>query len=138
MWQIKNHRNKVLIFPNPNSFFFLIYFHFFFFNVRTVQLMSHKNRQVRFGSQAIVANPCLCSVIQLCLTLCNPMDYGLPGSSVHGILQASQPLLYVNKRNFYFLNFISLFFFFIFCIGNYFLFSFFFIWRYLYGINALL
>ena len=73
--------------------------------------MSHKNRQVRFGSQAIVANPCLCSVIQLCLTLCNPMDYGLPGSSVHGILQASQPLLYVNKRNFYFLNFISLFFF---------------------------
>ena len=24
---------------------------------------------------------------QLCLTLCNPMDYSLPGSSVHGILQ---------------------------------------------------
>ena len=27
-------------------------------------------------------------VIQLCLTLCNPMDYSLPGSSVHGIFQA--------------------------------------------------
>ena len=27
-------------------------------------------------------------VTQLCLTLCEPMDYGLPGSSVHGILQA--------------------------------------------------
>ena len=26
--------------------------------------------------------------LQLCLTLCNPMDHGLPGSSVHGILQA--------------------------------------------------
>ena len=26
-------------------------------------------------------------VAQLCLTLCNPMDYSLPGSSVHGILQ---------------------------------------------------
>ena len=26
-------------------------------------------------------------VIQLCLTLCDPMDYNLPGSSVHGILQ---------------------------------------------------
>ena len=25
---------------------------------------------------------------QLCLTLCNPKDCGLPGSSVHGILQA--------------------------------------------------
>ena len=27
-------------------------------------------------------------VTQSCLTLCNPMDYSLPGSSVHGILQA--------------------------------------------------
>ena len=25
---------------------------------------------------------------QLCLTLCNPMDHSLPGSSVHGLLQA--------------------------------------------------
>ena len=25
----------------------------------------------------------LCLVAQLCLTLCNPMDYSLPGSSVH-------------------------------------------------------
>ena len=27
-------------------------------------------------------------VAQSCLTLCNPMDYNPPGSSVHGILQA--------------------------------------------------
>ena len=27
-------------------------------------------------------------VAQLCLTLCDSMDYSLPGSSVHGILQA--------------------------------------------------
>ena len=27
-------------------------------------------------------------VAQSCLTLCNPMDCSLPGSSVHGILQA--------------------------------------------------
>ena len=27
-------------------------------------------------------------LLQLCLTLCNPMDYHLPSSSVHGILQA--------------------------------------------------
>ena len=27
-------------------------------------------------------------VAQLCPTLCDPMNYSLPGSSVHGILQA--------------------------------------------------
>ena len=27
-------------------------------------------------------------IAQACLTLCNPMDCSLPGSSVHGILQA--------------------------------------------------
>ena len=31
-----------------------------------------------------VTVPCL--VAQLCLTLCNPMDCSLPGSSVYGIL----------------------------------------------------
>ena len=31
----------------------------------------------------------LCSVAQLCLTLCHPMDCSPPGSSVHGIFQAS-------------------------------------------------
>ena len=30
----------------------------------------------------------MCLVTQLCLTLCDPMDCSLPGSSVHGILQA--------------------------------------------------
>ena len=32
---------------------------------------------------------CVCAKpLQLCPTLCNPMDYSPPGSSVHGILQA--------------------------------------------------
>ena len=31
---------------------------------------------------------CACSVIQLCPTLCDPMDCSPPGSSVHGIFQA--------------------------------------------------
>ena len=31
---------------------------------------------------------CVCSVVQSCPTLCNPMDCSLPGSSVHGISQA--------------------------------------------------
>ena len=29
---------------------------------------------------------CVCSVTQMCPTLCDPMDYSPPGSSVHGIL----------------------------------------------------
>ena len=31
---------------------------------------------------------CCCSVTKSCLTLCDPLDWSLPGSSVHGILQA--------------------------------------------------
>ena len=30
---------------------------------------------------------CCCLVAQSCLTLCNPMDYRLPGSSAHGVSQ---------------------------------------------------
>ena len=30
---------------------------------------------------------CMCSITQLCLSLCDPMDCSLPGSSVHGISQ---------------------------------------------------
>ena len=30
---------------------------------------------------------CVCMLAQSCLTLFDPMDCGLPGSSVHGILQ---------------------------------------------------
>ena len=30
---------------------------------------------------------CACKSLQSCLTLCNPMAYSPPGSSVHGILQ---------------------------------------------------
>ena len=31
---------------------------------------------------------CVAQLLQLCPTLCDPMDYSLPGFSVHGILQA--------------------------------------------------
>ena len=34
---------------------------------------------------------CCRSVAKLCLTLCDPMDCSLPGSSAHGILQARIP-----------------------------------------------
>ena len=35
-----------------------------------------------------VKSPCVCSVPQSCVTLCDPVDWSPPGSSVCGILQA--------------------------------------------------
>ena len=44
---------------------------------------------LRCGYFSIVnAMPCCAKSLQLCLTLCDLMDYSLPGASVHGILQA--------------------------------------------------
>ena len=46
------------------------------------------------GKQSAVSSPCsqliirACSVVQLCLTFCYPMDCSPPGSSVHEIFQA--------------------------------------------------
>ena len=47
-------------------------------------LLMSKSRYKEFKS---LAQSCAC-VAWLCLTLCNPMDCSLPGSSVHGISQA--------------------------------------------------
>ena len=41
-----------------------------------------------FGSSTIDLVCCCCSAAKSCLTLCDPMDYSPPGSSVHGISQA--------------------------------------------------
>ena len=41
-----------------------------------------------WGTKAPVPCVCVCVRAQLCPTLCDPMDYSLPGSSVHGIFQA--------------------------------------------------
>ena len=38
--------------------------------------------------QGKIPLPCMCLIAQLCLTLCDPMDLGPPGSSAPGILQA--------------------------------------------------
>ena len=38
--------------------------------------------------QYLVITYVCAKMLQSCLTLCDPMDYSLPGSSVHGILQA--------------------------------------------------
>ena len=51
---------------------------------QTLYLLSHKG--------TLIANRYLqlpCSVSQSCATLCDPMNCSLPGSSVHGIFQAT-------------------------------------------------
>ena len=52
--------------------------------------MSKYSRILRYWSLGLqhMNFVCACSVAQLCLTLYNAMDCGLPGSSVHGISQA--------------------------------------------------
>ena len=42
------------------------------------------------GKKKVYMLLCVCLlVVQSCLTLCNPMNCSSPGSSVHGILQAT-------------------------------------------------
>ena len=46
-------------------------------------LLSHQGTKAPYGVLMLVS--------QLCLTLCDPVDCSLPGSSVHGILQERIP-----------------------------------------------
>ena len=51
------------------------------------------SNSIRFPQSRLLKDRCNCQLspaksLQLCLTLCNPMDCSPPGSSVHGILQA--------------------------------------------------
>ena len=60
----------------------------FCFTHKTVPRKSW-NGSESYTSENIRYSPCVCVlVIQLCPTLCDPLDCGPPGSSVHGILQA--------------------------------------------------
>ena len=46
----------------------------------------HPPRQFPFSLLGKTMESTVCSVAQLCLTLCDPVDCSLPGFSVHGIL----------------------------------------------------
>ena len=58
----------------------------------------HLGKSLGLGTEDLNPSPCVASsllgacmcakALQSCLTLCDPMDCSLPGSSVHGILQA--------------------------------------------------
>ena len=47
-----------------------------------------KPKNAQTTTQLHSSHALVSEVAQSCLTLCNPMDYSLPGSSVHGIFQA--------------------------------------------------
>ena len=62
-----------------------IFFPVFFLGLPKLS-WSHLFNSPEWASQpASHCNNCSCLVIQSGLTLCNPMDYSLPGSPVHGI-----------------------------------------------------
>ena len=54
------------------------------------QLLNYNSRSsILYVAENVIFQLCLCVLpLQLYLTLCDPMNYGPPGSSVHGILQA--------------------------------------------------
>ena len=56
-----------------------------------VRLLQHRllERLSVFSCVAFALLSCVCA--QSCLTLCDPMNYSPPGSSVHGILHARIP-----------------------------------------------
>ena len=51
-------------------------------------LWTHKALPLCSGGEREFSSCSCCLLAKSCLTLCDPMDYNLPGSSVHGILQA--------------------------------------------------
>ena len=50
-----------------------------------------KKNDLRKTGRPIGKYVCACSVAQSCLTLCDPLDCSLPGSSVHGIFFCLSP-----------------------------------------------
>ena len=72
---------NIKLFPNNLSPHFLISLFGWSLSTFLICIMVHSTWEVW-------ATDLPCMHAQSCLTLCNPMDSSLPGSSVHGILQA--------------------------------------------------
>ena len=58
---------------------------FFFFDTSKETGLRNNGQYLMGGVRRCV---CVCSVTQLCLTLCHPTDYSLPDPSIQGIIQA--------------------------------------------------
>ena len=77
-------RFRLCISGRKNKKVMLFFFCLHFFLIGFILL-----EQFRFTAKCFfVYKLVLSEVAQSCLTLCDPMDYSLPGSSVHGIFQA--------------------------------------------------
>ena len=77
----------------PQRTHFILQSFFFFFTFPLFPSSKYHfgfSHFLRTSKVTIVGNEvvCVCSVAQLCASLCDPMDYSPPGSSVHGIFQA--------------------------------------------------
>ena len=51
--------------------------------------MAHRSARFQIQSLEEYSSSVMCVCVQLYLTLCDPVDYSLPDSSVHGILQVT-------------------------------------------------
>ena len=59
------------------------------FGYRLNKLVAKRTRSIDFPEETMKQSPMFCCLVaKSCPTLCDPMDYSLPGSSVHGSLQA--------------------------------------------------
>ena len=65
--------------------FFILSLNNFFSFFRDFRMIQSHNSKILIIYTTYM---CVWLVTQSCLTLCDPMDYSLPGSSIHGILQA--------------------------------------------------
>ena len=72
--------NKYIVLPR----FFVCLFCFEFISPATKNWI----RSIRASCYISMLPPLACKRAQSCLTLCDPVDWGLPGSSVHEIFQA--------------------------------------------------
>ena len=75
----RNVRNKCLLFKPPSLWYFVIAAQSVIAakTLRMAELVFFALMLFQFSL-----------VTQLCPTLCDPMDWSLPGSSIHGIFQA--------------------------------------------------
>ena len=80
---------KYCIFPQDYSLPHL-QSHFTIFCLFALHTVLHPSLLLNSYNYLLISNICvvLHSATQLHLSLCDPMDYSLPGSSVHGIFQA--------------------------------------------------
>ena len=75
----------LLCFQDVAIFFFLIFLHLLSYHRIWGKIWTLHRLDFSSDKQRLCVHA---KLLQPCLTLCNPMDYNPPGSSVHGVLQA--------------------------------------------------